>query len=250
MSLLGTLLYLTFWFLLQQVFASFVLHQDSPLGCLAAQLIPGASTIRYGHEELNMLEVGQNGTEEWQTDLESKLPDNLTESVPLVRFFLPLIQQNLSNVTGGSVSVFTLSHFKKLRKFYPPCFEEDGRLKGNCLAMQNMAAAPALSPGDLLLYSPLMPYRTQPVLSGSRIGFSGTLYEPSLLIPWVKSVNAIQTIPPPRPPLGVACWDDSTKQWHGNLDWQSAGTQGISEATTPCFPQVFPQTQDGHLRVS
>ena len=228
----------------QQVFARFALHQDSPLGCLAAQLIPGAKTIHYGHEEVNMLMEGQNGTEAWQTDLESKLPENLTESVPLVRFFVPLILQNLSNVTGGSMSIFPLSHFKKLRKFYPPCFEEDGRLKGSCLAMNNMAAAPALTPGDLLLYSPLMPYRTQAMLSGSRIGLSGTLYEPSLLVPWVKSVNSLVLPPSPRPDMGFVCYDRSKKEWHGNLDWQSAGTQGITEDASACFPQVYPQPKD------
>ena len=100
---------------LTQVFGRFALHPDSPLGCLAAQLIPGAQTIRYGHEELNMLMEEQNGTDAWQTHLESNLPENLT-GVPLVRFFLPLIRQNLSNVTGGSESVFPLNHFARLRK--------------------------------------------------------------------------------------------------------------------------------------
>lgn len=225
-----------------EVFGRFALHQDSPLGCLAAQLIPGAHTIRYGHEELNMLVEEQNGTEAWQTDLESNLPENLTGSVPLVRFFLPLIRQNLSNVTGGSESVFPLNHFARLRKYYPPCFDEDGRLKGTCLAMNNLAAAPALAPGDLLLYSPLMPHRTQRMLSGSRIGLSGSLYEPSLLIPWVAEVKSLELLTEP-PDMGLVCWDKSTKEWHGNLNWQSAGTHGISNGTTACFPQVYPQPQ-------
>ena len=228
-----------------QVFGRFALHQDSPLGCLAAQLIPGAHTIRYGHEELNMLVEEQNGTEAWQTDLESNLPENLTGSVPLVRFFLPLIRQNLRNVTGGSESVFPLNHFARLRKYYPPCFDEDGRLKGTCLAMNNLAAAPALAPGDLLLYSPLMPHRTQRMLSGSRIGLSGSLYEPSLLIPWVAEVKSLELLTEP-PDMGLVCWDKNTKEWHGNLNWQSAGTHGISNGTTACFPQVYPQPQDGN----
>lgn len=229
-----------------EVFGRFALHQDSPLGCLAAQLIPGAHTIRYGHEELNMLVEEQNGTEAWQTDLESNLPENLTGSVPLVRFFLPLIRQNLSNVTGGSESVFPLNHFARLRKYYPPCFNEDGRLKGTCLAMNNLAAAPALAPGDLLLYSPLMPHRTQRMLSGSRIGLSGSLYEPSLLIPWVAEVKSLELLTEP-PDMGLVCWDKSTKEWHGNLNWQSAGTHGISNGTTACFPQVYPQPQENEM---
>ena len=111
--------------------------------------------------------------------------------------------------------------------------------------MNNLAAAPALAPGDLLLYSPLMPHRTQRMLSGSRIGLSGSLYEPSLLIPWVAEVKSLELLTEP-PDMGLVCWDKSTKEWHGNLNWQSAGTHGISNGTTACFPQVYPQPQDGN----
>ena len=196
-----------------------------------------------------MIMEGQNGTEGWHTDLESNLPDNLSGSVPLVRFWLPLIKQNLSKVTGGSLEVFPMNHFKKLRKFYPPCFEEDGRLKGTCLAMNNLAAAPALAPGDLLLYSPLIPHRTQPLTNESRNGnhrmsLSGTLYEPKLLIRWVKNLPVPASWMASPPELG-ACWDNSKKEMHGNFNWQSAGTQDITEEGSACFPQVYPQPEEG-----
>ena len=195
-----------------------------------------------------MIMEGQNGTEGWHTDLESNLPDNLSGSVPLVRFWLPLIKQNLSKVTGGSLEVFPMNHFKKLRKFYPPCFEEDGRLKGTCLAMNNLAAAPALAPGDLLLYSPLIPHRTQPLTNesrnGSRMSLSGTLYEPKLLIRWVKNLPVPASWMASPPELG-ACWDNSKKEMHGNFNWQSAGTQDITEEGSACFPQVYPQPEEG-----
>lgn len=193
-----------------------------------------------------MIMEGQNGTEEWHTDLESNLPDNLSGSVPLVRFWLPLIKQNLSNVTGGSLQVFPMNHFKKLRKFYPPCFEADGRLKGICLAMNNLAAAPALAPGDLLLYSPLIPHRTQPLTesSGSRMSLSGTLYEPKLLRTWVKNLPVPASWMASLPTLG-ACWDNTKKEMHGNFNWQSAGTQDMSDEGSACFPQVYPQPEEG-----
>lgn len=229
-----------------EVFAKFVF--EKPLGCLAAQLIPKSATIRYGHEELKMIMEGQNGTEEWHTDLESNLPDNLSGSVPLVRFWLPLIKQNLSNVTGGSLQVFPMNHFKKLRKFYPPCFEADGRLKGICLAMNNLAAAPALAPGDLLLYSPLIPHRTQPLTesSGSRMSLSGTLYEPKLLRTWVKNLPVPASWMASLPTLG-ACWDNTKKEMHGNFNWQSAGTQDMSDEGSACFPQVYPQPEEDEV---
>lgn len=112
--------------------------------------------------------------------------------------------------------------------------------------MNNLAAAPALAPGDLLLYSPLMPHRTQRMLSGSRIGLSGSLYEPSLLIPWVAEVKSLELLTEP-PDMGLVCWDKNTKEWHGNLNWQSAGTHGISNGTTACFPQVYPQPQENEM---
>lgn len=164
----------------------------------------------------------------------------------MVRFWLPLIKQNLSNVTGGSLQVFPMNHFKKLRKFYPPCFEADGRLKGICLAMNNLAAAPALAPGDLLLYSPLIPHRTQPLTesSGSRMSLSGTLYEPKLLRTWVKNLPVPASWMASLPTLG-ACWDNTKKEMHGNFNWQSAGTQDMSDEGSACFPQVYPQPEEG-----
>ena len=94
-------------------------------------------------------------------------------------------------------------------------------------------------------YSPLMPHRTQKMLSGSRLSLSGSLYEPNLLIPWATEwLDEVDDIPLPAPPELGACWDRKSKEWHGNLNWQSAKTRDISEAPSACFPQVFPQPQD------
>ena len=112
--------------------------------------------------------------------------------------------------------------------------------------MTNLAVAPALAPGALLLYSPLMPHRTQRMLSGSRMGLSGSLYEPSLLIPWLAAVKSLDIEATEPPDMGLACWKKKTKEWHGNLNWQSAGTHDISNGTTACFPQVYPRPQDSN----
>ncbi|CAE7185103.1 unnamed protein product, partial [Symbiodinium necroappetens] len=38
----------------------------------------------------------------------------------------------------------------------------------------------------------------------------------------------------------MAGYDQSSGECHHNLNWQSAATQGISDGTTPCFPQIYP----------
>eukprot|EP00439_Symbiodinium_sp_Y106_P024089 s1689_g2.t4 len=189
-----------------EVFAQLVLHKDSPLGCLAAQLIPNASTIRYAHETVTLLQEGQNGSTGWSTDaIPSNLRDEDPEDVPLIRFFLPLGPQNLSNITGGSLKIIPLSAYTKLRNFFPPCFEgradeemkATGELKGDCMVAHQLAFAPQLAMGDILLYSPLIPHVTQQMLTGSRLAMQGSLYEPDLLVPWVRDM------PPPK--SGTRC---------------------------------------------
>ena len=224
------------------VFAKFVLHRDSLLGCLAAQLIPNATTIRYAGEEVTMLFEGQSGSAGWSTDaVPSNLSDPAPLKVPLVRFFLPLGPQNLSNVTGGSLTIIPLSAFAKMRKFFPPCFDgkpdldmvSNGEIKFDCAIANGIAFAPALGLGDMLLYSPLVPHKTQQLLTGagSRVALHGGLYEPKLLVPWVHAM------PPPKGTDAerfkrqgsmrydvfcldkAACWDHSTQQCHHNATW-------------------------------
>ncbi|CAE7206885.1 unnamed protein product [Symbiodinium natans] len=251
-----------------ELFAKFVLHKDSPLGCLAAQLIPNASTIRYGHEEVTLLLEGQNGSVAWGTDaVPSNLRDQSPLSVPLIRFFLPLGPQNLSNLTGGSLNVLPMSAYTKLRDFFPPCFEgradaamkATGELKGDCQMAGRIAFAPALALGDILLYSPLVPHSTQKLLSGARLALQGSLYEPKLLVPWVQAMPTPRGMDPERFQRhgsmrfdvfcleGAACWDDKNKMCHHNINWQSAATQGISEQVSPCFPQVYPHPEESEV---
>ncbi|CAE7703719.1 unnamed protein product, partial [Symbiodinium necroappetens] len=251
-----------------EVFAQLVLHKDSPLGCLAAQLIPNASAIRYAHETVTLLQEGQNGSTDWSTDaIPSNLRDEDPEDVPLIRFFLPLGPQNLSNITGGSLKIIPLSAYTKLRNFFPPCFEgradaemkATGELKGDCMVAHQLAFAPQLAMGDILLYSPLIPHVTQQMLTGSRLALQGSLYEPNLLVPWVRDMPPPKYVDPVRFNIQgsmrydifcleqAACWDREAQQCHHNVNWQSAATQGISEEPTACFPQVYPHPVESEV---
>ncbi|CAE7291410.1 unnamed protein product [Symbiodinium natans] len=248
-----------------EAFSSFVLHERNPLGCLAAQLIHGASTVRYGNEAVNMIRPGQTGARTWHFDVQSNLRlEQSPRGLPLVRFFLPLGPQDLTaNWTGGSLQLLPLEAVRRLRRSYKSCFVDRERkltVGAECaVAAEAVAETPDLSLGDIVLYSPLIPHKTQAVKKGTRVGYLGSLYDPELLTRWVRKEPIPSQADPERYRLadsmlfdvfclaGAACYDQSSRACHHNLNWQSAATQGISDGTTPCFPQIYPEHDDDEV---
>lgn len=240
-----------------EAFASFVLHDQNPLGCLAAQLL-GASTVRYGSEAVNMIRPGQTGAKTWHFDVQSNLRlEQSPRGLPLLRFFLPLGPQDLSaNSTGGSLQLLSIEAVRHLRRSYKSCFVDRERrlvIGAECaVAAEAMSETPDLSLGDMVLYSPLVAHKTQTIYQGERTGYLGSLYDPELLTRWVRQEPVPSQADPERYRLpgsmlfdvfcmaGAACYDQSSGECHHNLNWQSAATQGISDGTTPCFPQIYP----------
>ncbi|CAE7937629.1 unnamed protein product [Symbiodinium necroappetens] len=174
-----------------EAFASFVLHDQNPLGCLAAQLL-GASTVRYGSEAVNMIRPGQTGAKTWHFDVQSNLRlEQSPRGLPLLRFFLPLGPQDLSaNSTGGSLQLLSIEAVRHLRRSYKSCFVDRERrlvIGTECaVAAEAMSETPDLSLGDMVLYSPLVAHKTQTIYQGERTGYLGSLYDPELLTRWVR----------------------------------------------------------------
>mmetsp|Transcript_114603 Transcript_114603/g.335134 ORF Transcript_114603/g.335134 Transcript_114603/m.335134 type:complete len:435 (-) Transcript_114603:75-1379(-) len=248
-------------------FADFVLHGDSPLGGLAAQLL-GAHRVRMGGEALQGIWPHQHPYV-WHRDLAGLGSMPLKDSVlmsstgrtrlrprefPCVRVFLPLAEMDIvANETGGSLEMIPLDSSTNTSR----CVAGD---KGACADSSAASVSPDLALGDLVMYSPLLWHRTQAMLRGKRVSYVATFFDPTawtqavmkmgsrpcmvsiVNIPWRNMCPNDGSKPFGFDSLGLwaHCWDGVQREFHYNFEFPSAYTTGVGRGGSACFPQVYP----------
>lgn len=258
-----------FWLGLENggAFADFFLHKDIPLGGLAGQLL-SAKSVRLGNLGMNGVSLTAPGSK-WHLDIGDFFNQD-RERRPmdsaLVRFWLPLWPDEVrSNTTGGGLAVLPLEEEERYNdtfgEAHGPCFQEFYTVEGDAQAasfdmtdhcrswMQGRTRTIDASVGDIVLYSPKVWHRSQPVTQGDRVAITGHFYDPDALAPIINPRHADEW-PQGHDVLGVlwsACVDLSRRVRHRSNYWQSAEGMRVSEASA-CFPQVYPSVLEDEVQ--